>query len=305
MLRYVMVPAIKLLKYMDDKKLRIVGIGEIILDEYSKLKEFAGGVPANYIRHVVRFGLEGLLISRIGMDSTGAKLLQMLQKQGVKCTYIQQDKIQPTARVKIEIDDDGQPIYKNGMRIAAYDFLCANPQFNQLSQSVDAIIFTALGQRHIQARQTIQEFIQKSKNAFVLFDCNLRHIFNDSHEMLESSLHLADALKLNLNEINLLQNEFGFSRQEEFIAFLLNKYKLVFILLTLGEQGAIYFDSTKKIQVPMVPTRVVDLTGCGDAFGAAALISYLQGNPPEEILSAGLKLAAKIAQDFGAIPEGF
>jgi len=290
---------------MPDKKFKIVGIGEIILDEYAASKEYVGGVPANYIRQVIRSGFEGILVSRIGMDACGGRLFQMLQKQGVGTTYIQQDKMQPTARVKIEIGNDGQPSYKSGMPIAAYDFLNPGPELEALSEWADAIIFTALGQRHLLARQTIQEFIQKSQNVFVLFDCNLRHIFNDSCEMLESSFRLANALKLNLQEADLLQAEFGFTRQEEFIAFLLKKYKFEFILLTLGAQGANYFSPSKIIQAPAIPTRLVDLTGCGDAFGAAALIAHLKGSHPEEILSAGLKLAAIVAQDFGAVPDGF
>ncbi|MBN2089139.1 hypothetical protein JW964_05985, partial [candidate division KSB1 bacterium] len=134
---------------MHDKKFRIIGIGEVILDDYPAAGEYAGGVPTNYIRHVNRLGFEGILVSRIGKDNTGTKLIQMLQQLAVETKYIQQDDFHPTARIQIEIGDDGQPVYKNGMPVAAYDFLSPDPALDELFQSADAIVFTALGQRNI------------------------------------------------------------------------------------------------------------------------------------------------------------
>lgn len=287
---------------MTGSKPLIVGIGELILDEYLSAGEYPGGVPTNYVRHVNRLGCEGVLVSRIGKDAAGTKLLQMLHHDGLDTSFIQQDEMHPTARITIEIGPDGQPIYRNAMPVAAYDYLAADSVRDELALSADAIVFTALGQLNTVARQSIQEFIHKSNHSFVMLDCNWRHAYPDATEILDASFRLADAVKLNLKEISLVQNKFGFAGYEDLVSFLFNEFNLKFILLTTGPDGAVYFGPDQTIQAPAIPTDIVDLTGCGDAFGAAALVEYLKGSPPEKILDAGLKSAAAVAKGPGAFP---
>lgn len=62
---------------------------------------------------------------------------------------------------------------------------------------------------------------------------------------------------------------FEFTKQtnpEDIIACLLAAHPDLKIILTLGEQGAMYADATQTVRVPIVPCDAVDTTAAGDTF---------------------------------------
>jgi sugar/nucleoside kinase (ribokinase family) len=70
-----------------------------------------------------------------------------------------------------------------------------------------------------------------------------------------------------------------------------------------GGHGAVWADGAgEPVAASAVRTRVVDVTGAGDAFAAGALAAWLAGHPPGEVLAAGTRLGAKAVSRVGARP---
>ena len=74
------------------------------------------------------------------------------------------------------------------------------------------------------------------------------------------------------------------------------------VVVTLGEEGALWTDGADVVRVAAEPAEVVDTTGAGDAFAAGLLAARLRGDGPEQALSAGCALAARAVASTGARP---
>jgi ribokinase len=74
------------------------------------------------------------------------------------------------------------------------------------------------------------------------------------------------------------------------------------VVVTLGEEGALWTDGRELVRVDAEPAEVVDSTGAGDAFAAGLLSARLRGADPERALRAGCALAARAVASPGARP---
>ena len=74
----------------------------------------------------------------------------------------------------------------------------------RLVNKADAIYFDLIAQRNPKARETIHSFLRKADHAFKIFDINIRKLSPAIDEIIIDSLNIADAFKLNLNEIKKL-----------------------------------------------------------------------------------------------------
>ena len=75
------------------------------------------------------------------------------------------------------------------------------------------------------------------------------------------------------------------------------------IVLTLGAEGSIAFEGEKSYtQKALTTGKIIDSTGCGDAFQAGFTASYYNTRDIQESLLAGAKLGDIAAMNFGGIP---
>jgi fructoselysine 6-kinase len=71
-------------------------------------------------------------------------------------------------------------------------------------------------------------------------------------------------------------------------------------LVTRGENGALLGTGKDVFETPAVPVQVVDTLGAGDTFIARTLVGLLQGEAPQETLSAAAQAAAETCTRIGA-----
>ena len=64
------------------------------------------------------------------------------------------------------------------------------------------------------------------------------------------------------------------------------------VFLSLGADGVLAADHERKIHLHNLPARMVNTTGCGDAFMAALAWGWLEGLGLEEAARAGLAASA-------------
>ncbi len=74
-------------------------------------------------------------------------------------------------------------------------------------------------------------------------------------------------------------------------------------VVKLGGRGAVWSQGAGgSVAVPAVAAQVVDVTGAGDAFAAGALVAWLSGSGPEDVLAAGARFGAQAVSRIGARP---
>jgi fructokinase len=73
--------------------------------------------------------------------------------------------------------------------------------------------------------------------------------------------------------------------------------------LTRSEQGSLVISGAATVEVPAVPTEVVDTTGAGDAYAAGFLAGLALGRPLAQCGRLGSIAAAEVISHFGARPQ--
>ena len=72
------------------------------------------------------------------------------------------------------------------------------------------------------------------------------------------------------------------------------------VILTLGADGAVYFDGSEEVFAPAFSVDAVDTTGAGDTFTGYCLYALLSGESPAEALHIGAAASAVEVTRIGA-----
>lgn len=72
------------------------------------------------------------------------------------------------------------------------------------------------------------------------------------------------------------------------------------MIITLGEQGAMYHDGHQVVRVPAKQINLVDTTGAGDSFVAGFTKEYLQSQNLHSAIQHGIAIASITCEHLGA-----
>lgn len=281
--------------------MNITSIGEILFDIYPNHKRL-GGAPLNFIYHIKKLTDNGNIISRVGKDVLGNKAINDLKHSELSFDFIQHDHHHPTGMALVTLDENGTPNFKIEPE-CAYDFIELNDENESLiNADTDCLYFGTLAQRSDISRKTIQSFFNRGLKYFV--DLNLRQNFYNE-EIINSSLKAADFLKVNYEEMHvindmLLQSEYSTER----VAYeIMDKFDIKMIAVTRGKDGSSIFENGKRYDHSNVDVKVLDTTGAGDAFAAVLCVGYLHGLEIPYINKLANDFASEICQFEGALPK--
>lgn len=288
-------------------KKKILAIGEIIWDVYPESREI-GGAPLNFASHCVICGAEGRLLSAVGSDALGDEALAFLARVGVDASFVERVAL-PTGQCTVTLDAQGIPHYRIEEGVA-YDHISVSPTLLEYVQNgVDACAFGTLIQRTPAARETIRELLRVGRFTEVFCDVNLRPNSYDA-ETTRFCLENATILKLSREEEPLLGQLGLYSAPSDDPTTVLHSIAKAFqnlhtILLTDGKDGSYAFlcRTGTVLHCPAYNAGpVVSTVGAGDSFGAAWLVSYLEGDTPEESLKKASVRSGQVVARREAIP---
>ncbi len=281
------------------EKLKIVCIGEILWDSMP-LGLFLGGAPFNVAYHLNKMGANVSFVSSVGDDDLGQEAVKRTAMNGMSTDLIQVDYQHKTGFVDVDIEAEGIPVY-NIKKPAAWDFIQTTNTFTGAVQSADAIVFGTLAQRMETSKKTIQSIVDAP--ALKVLDLNLRTPYDDK-SVVKKSLAIADFLKVNIEELERLKDWFNLPQKtERAVEALMDLFDLTCIGITLGGDGAIFYDGSRWVEDPGSEIEVLDTVGAGDAFLAALMYGYLQNLDLEENLSLANRLGAYVATCYGGTPD--
>ncbi len=282
-------------------KPKILSLGEVLWDLMPS-GPVLGGAPANFAIHARALGADASLVSRIGDDALGHDILNRFQANGFPTGLIAVDPTAKTGVVEVRLGGDGQPVYVIH-EDTAWDRLAADASAMEAAAGASAVCFGSLAQRSKASREAIRALVQATpKDALRVFDINLRQDYY-SPEVLESSLELANVLKLNDTELPILAGQFsltGDTRAQ--LAQMAERFKLYAVVYTRGGSGSLLLVEGVFDEHAGIATTVSDTVGAGDSFTAATVMGLLAGWPLHEINQTANEVASFVCSQSGATP---
>lgn len=288
--------------------LTIAGIGEALFDVFPNGQRKLGGATLNFSVHAHQLlrnaGGRGMPVTRIGVDALGNEVVANLDSFGIDTAGVQWDAARPTGQVVVSFSADGQPDYDIVTGVA-WDAIEFNDEARSLASKCDAVCFGTLAQRDRRSASAIQAFVEASPpKALRLCDINLRQSFF-SEALIRRSLELANAAKLNSDELAVITGMLGIGVEEP--AFeILARFELNYLILTRGERGTSIYTSAGVFEgerVSAVPAADADPVGAGDACAAACTVGLLLEHPPAAVASFANRVGAFVASQPGGTPR--
>lgn len=253
-----------------------------------------GGVGRNMAENLARLSQDVLLIAPFGQDPFSAHMLQYTAAADVNTRHVFVSEAEQ-APYYISVNDCGGEMSAavNDMKICEQitpDFLAGKlPLLNQC----DAVILDT------NIPQVSIEYLA-ARCATPLF---AEAVSTHKAMKLKTSLPYLFAIKANLQEAEALLGESVSSGRASLCsaAARFHSMGISHVFITLGKQGAFYSTKDTQLLQAAYPTQPVNTNGCGDAFGAAAFLGILRGDPPETLLKSALAAAAITAQSPQAV----
>jgi fructokinase len=298
---------------------KIVTLGEVVSDIYrgEELSEVElgfvarpGGAPANVAVAASRIGAGAAFVGSVGEDLFGDFILRALESEGVETGGVSRQK--PPTRTSlafVEIADDGDrafTFYRSSP--AADELLSPDDVTEDLISGASFVNFGSIPLIREPARSATHRIAELAKkyDVPIAFDVNFReHLWENTEaarEAVDPLLDLSTIVKLGDDELSPL---LGTEDVEEAVGMLLDR-GVPLVLVSRGSEGAFYATRGFSGQVPTFEVdEVVDATGAGDAFLAAALV-HLSGEPfdEERVREAALRgcaAGALACTDYGAM----
>jgi fructokinase len=275
---------------------KIVALGEVVADIYRgepisdvELGFVArpGGAPANVAVAASRLGSAAAFVGSVGEDLFGDFILRALESEGVETGGVsRQSAPTRTSLAFVEIAPDGDRAFTfYRTKPAADELLSAEDVTEKLIAGASFVNFGSIPLIREPARSATHRIarLAREHDVPVAFDVNFReHLWKGreaAREAVDPLLDLSTIVKLGDDELEPL---LGTDDIDEAARTLLDR-GVPLVLVSKGPDGAFYATSEFRGEVPAFDIEeVVDATGAGDAFLAAALVHLSDGAFTEE-----------------------
>ena len=277
----------------------IVCFGEVLWDVFPTHQKI-GGAPLNVALRLKSFGNKVAVISSVGKDSDGEKLLDFIKENNVNCDEIQLSNKYKTSHVKVVLDDKGSASYTIEQP-CAWDFIKLTESSKYLVKASDAFIYGSLVARTEVSRITLIELLKYSK--FKVLDVNLRSPHYEISFLKELMLK-SDFIKFNDEEIIEFCEYYDFKSDslEAQIKFVTKATNTNTICVTLGNEGAILYLDELFYRSFGYKVIAKDTVGAGDSFLATLIDGLLNNNDPLDTINKACAIGGLVASKDGANP---
>ncbi|KMY85859.1 2-ketogluconate kinase [Candidatus Paraburkholderia calva] len=276
--------------------------------ELAKVGQFTkrvAGADLNVAIGLARLGFRVGWMSRVGNDSFGRYVLDVLAGEGIDAGRVAIDERYPTGfQLKGKCDDGSDPAVEYFRKSSAASHLCVD----------DYDASYVLGARHLHltgvapaisatSRELAFHMASEMRKAgkTISFDPNLRSTLWPSRQAMAESLNalaaLADWVLPSVSEGLTLT---GHAKPEDSAAFYLDQGACG-VIVKLGSHGA-YFRTADGDQgiVEGVPVKkVVDTVGAGDGFATGVISALLEGHDMRRACARGNRIGALAIQVIG------
>lgn len=303
-----------------EKLYDVVGMGELLIDftmngqsdQGNNLFEACpGGAIPNVLSMLSKLGRKTAYIGKVGNDQFGRLLGDTLEEVGIDRTGLVVDEEVNTTLAFVHTFPDGDRDF-SFYRDPGADMMLTEDEvdYDVIRQS-KVFHFGTLSMTDEPVRSATKKALDVAKEAgcIISFDPNLRpplwSSLDIAKEMMEYGFGYCDILKISDNEIQFVS---GKEDYDEGIQYLLEKYNIPLIFLTLGKDGSRAYYKGMRIEQPGFEVETIETTGAGDTFCGSAIsgvlekgIDALGESDLKEILTFANAGAALVTTRKGAI----
>jgi fructokinase len=143
---------------------KIISVGEVLWDVFG-YSEYLGGAPLNFSAASHRLGNSVALLTAVGADERGARVLEAMENLGLTTGFVQTTTKHPTGTAIISIGDNHDTVFTID-RPAAFDCVTANAALlRRVTQfAPDWLYFGTLTQTNLHMETTLLRLAENSPN---------------------------------------------------------------------------------------------------------------------------------------------
>ena len=271
-------------------------LGEVVSDIYRDESESEvelpftarpGGAPANVAVAAARLGSEAAFIGSVGEDLFGNFILRALEAEDVDASPVR--RCEPPTRTSlafVEVAADGDrsfTFYRSNP--AADELLSAEDVSREVLSGASFVNFGSIPLIREPSRSAVHRAADLAEELDVplAFDVNFRgHLWKSpeaAREVVDPLLDRSQVIKMGDDELSPM---LGTEDLQEAAEMLLDRGAAL-ALISLGPDGAVYATPDFSGHVPAFEVdEILDATGAGDAFLAAALTHLSESAWDEE-----------------------
>ncbi len=253
---------------------------------------FQGGKGANQAVAAARMGAEVTFISKLGKDLFGKQTREGLEKEGISTRLVLEDAAKASGIALITVDEQGENtiVVAPGANasLSPSDIQAALPSLPnhafilcQLEIPIDTITFLA-------------SYAQEKNKNLILNPA-------PAQKLPESMYDQLFLITPNETEASLLTG-MPCDREDDYpkIAQWFRNKGVKQVLLTLGEKGTYFQNSTQQHRIPAQKVTAVDTTAAGDVFNGSLVVALAEGMQWKEAINLATKAASISVTRMGA-----
>lgn len=272
-----------------------------------------GGAPCNVAAAVQKLAGNSQLITQLGQDAFGDRIVDALEELHVGTQWITRTSEANTALAFVSLTASGERDFSFYRKPSA-DMLYAADNITDIPlKQEDMVHFCSVALVESPMKHAHEALLEKAHEvgATVVFDPNVRLPLWDDHqayqETIKSFIPHANIIKISDEELTFITQIEDETRALQSLF----KGRVEAVIYTQGGEGAslIFKDGTTFTSRPK-PIEVVDTTGAGDAFIGAVIAELMQSTdqPIETLRTQGAQIltfandvAGHVVQKYGAL----
>ena len=271
------------------EKMDVTALGELLIDftengvsgQGNPLYEAnPGGAPCNVLAMLAKLGHRTAFIGKVGNDFFGKRLKEVIGEAGIRADYLYMDENVHTTLAMVHTFPDGDRDFSFYREPGADMMLTAQEVPEEALGNTGIFHFGTLSMTHEGVREATKKAVEgaKAAGALISFDPNLRpplwKSMDEAKEQVLYGLSRCDILKISDNEIQRLT---GLEDYTEGVEWILKRYDIPFILVSMGRQGSRAYYQGKMVEAaPFLREDTIETTGAGDTFCACVLHYVLE-----------------------------
>ncbi len=295
-------------KILMEKTFDVVALGELLIDFTQNSVSLAGnpvfeanpgGAPANVLAMLRQFSKKCAFIGKVGNDSFGDFLENILNSKGIDISGLLRDQSVPTTLAFVHNKPDGDRDFSFYRNPGADIMLRKEDLPAEILSNCRIFHFGSLSLTNEPSRTATCHAVSLSKDSgsIISYDPNLRPaLWNDLSEarrMIQWGLSVSDVVKISDNEVEFVT---GSADPDIGASLIMSSFpNIKLLLITAGTDGSYAYYQGITIHEPAyLLGSTVDTTGAGDIF-CASVLSYILDHDISLLMEHDLKNMLRLA----------
>lgn len=297
---------------------KLLAIGEALIDfipeqtnvgikDVEGFSPIVGGAPANVCGAFVKLGGKAQMITQLGADPFGDKILEEFEHNGIGREYVQQTDKANTALAFVALQSDGNREFSFYRKPSADMLLEPSQICSEWFADAAILHFCSVSLGDFPMKEAHRQAIHYAgkQGMLISFDPNLRRpLWNDDaalYERVWEFIPESHILKISDEELEFLTgtDQIEGALKQLFIG------NVEMIVYTKGAGGAECYTKRARAKVEGRKVKALDTTGAGDGFIGAFLyqlyVHNVKAGNMDEVSSQEMEVYLDFANRFSAL----